>query len=76
MIYARCLHERLGFPQSDPTLIYEVNSTCIKSAGGAVGGSDRAKHIDSVLKAQEKRLLQLGPVDNVDNVVDLLSKLL
>ena len=78
VIYARRLLERLGFPQPDPTLIYEDNSTCIKWAGGAVGGSDRAKHIDLrehfVHEAQEKRVLQLEPVDSVDNVADLLTK--
>ena len=42
VIYACRQLERLGFPLSDPTLIYEDNSTCIKWAGGAVGGSDRA----------------------------------
>lgn len=78
VIYARRLLEKLGFPQTDPTLIYEDNSTCIKWAGGAVGGSDRAKHIDLrehfVHEAQEKRVLQLEPVDSVDNVADLLTK--
>ena len=46
VIYTRRLLEKLGFTQSDPTQIYEDNTTCIKWAGGAVGGSDRAKHID------------------------------
>ena len=39
VIYARRLHERLGFPKSDPTLmmslIYEDNSACIKWVGAA-----------------------------------------
>ena len=43
-----------------------------------MGGSDRAKHIHLrehfVHEAQEKRVLQLEPVDSVDNVADLLTK--
>jgi hypothetical protein len=80
VIYARHLLEKLGFPQSDPTPIYEYNSTCIrvKWAGGAVGGSDRAKHIDMrkhfVHEAQDKKVRQLVPVASSDNVTDLLTK--
>ena len=40
-----------------------------------MGGSDRAKHIELrehfVHEAQEKRVLELEPVDSVDNVADL-----
>ncbi len=46
VIYARRLLEKLGSPQTDLTPIFEDNTTCIKWAGGAVGGTDRAKHID------------------------------
>ncbi len=78
VIYARRLLEKLGFSQSDPTPIYEDNSNCIKLAGGAVGGSDRAKHIDFrqhfVHEAQDKKVLQLVPVASSDNVADLLTK--
>ncbi len=78
VIYARRLLEKLGFPQSDPTLIFEDNSTCIKWAGGAVGGTDRAKHIDLrehfVHEAQSNKVLQLEPVNGADNVADLLTK--
>ena len=78
VIYARRLLEKLGFPQTDPTPIFEDNSTCIKWAGGAVGGTDRAKHIDLrehfVHEAVTNKVLQLEPVDSVDNVADLLTK--
>ena len=78
VIYARRLLERLGFPQTDPTPIFEDNTTCIKWAGGAVGGTDRAKHIDLrehfVHEAQSNKVLQLVPVDSADNVADLLTK--
>ena len=47
-------------------------------AGGAVGGTDRAKHIDLrehfVHEAQSNKILQLQPVDSADNVADLLTK--
>ena len=46
VIYARRLLEKLGFPQPEPTVIYEDNRTCIAWSEGSVGGSDRAKHID------------------------------
>jgi hypothetical protein len=78
VIYARRLLEKLGFPQTDPTPIFEDNTTCIKWAGGAVGGTDRAKHIDLrehfVHEAQSNKVLQLEPVDSADNVADLLTK--
>ena len=78
VIYTRRLLEKLGFPQSDPTRIYEDNTTCIKWAGGVVGGSDRAKHIDLrehfVHEAQSNKVLQLEPVDSADNAADLLTK--
>jgi hypothetical protein len=78
VIYARRLLEKLGFPQADPTPIFEDNTTCIKWAGGAVGGTDRAKHIDLrehfVHEAVSNKVLQLEPVDSVDNVADLLTK--
>ena len=78
VIYARRLLEKLGFPQADPTPIFEDNTTCIKWAGGAVGGTDRAKHIDLrehfVHEAQSNKVLQLEPVDSADNVADLLTK--
>jgi hypothetical protein len=78
VIYIRRLLERLGYPQPAPTPIYEDNATCIKWAGGAVGGSDRAKHIDLrehfVHQAQSNNILRLQPVAGTDNVADLLTK--
>jgi len=78
LTYTRRLLERLGFPQAEPTTIFEDNATCIKWAGGAVGGSDRAKHIDLrehyVHQAQDRNLLRLQPVAGVDNVADILTK--
>ena len=78
VIYARRLLDRLGFPQPNPTAIFEDNATCVKWAGGAVGGSDRAKHIDLrehfVHEAQRNDILRLDPIKGVDNVADLLTK--
>jgi superfamily II DNA/RNA helicase len=78
VIYSRRLLEKLGFPQTDPTPIFEDNTTCIKWAGGAVGGTDRAKHIDLrehfVHEAQSNKVLQLEPVNSADHVADLLTK--
>jgi hypothetical protein len=78
VIYACRLLGRLGFQKTDPTPIYEDNTTCIKWAGGAVGGMDLTKHFDLhehfVHDAQSNKVLQLVPVDSADNVVDLLTK--
>ncbi len=41
-----CWRTLRGFPQPDPTCIYEDNRTCIAWSEGSVGGSDRAEHID------------------------------
>ena len=46
LIYTRRLLEKLGFPQQEPTLAFEDNSTYIAWSEGSVGGSDPAKHID------------------------------
>ncbi len=66
------------FPQTDPTPIFGDDTTCIKWEGGAVGGTDRAKHIDLrehfVHEAHSNKVLQLMPVDSADNVADLLTK--
>ncbi len=78
VIYTRRLLEKLGFQQSDPTQIYKDNTTCIKWAGGAVGGSDSTKHIDLlehfVHEAQSNKVLQREPVDSANNAANLLTK--
>ena len=78
VVYARHLLDRLSFPQPDPTVIFEDNATCIKWAGGAVGGSDRAKHIDLrehfVHEAQRNNVLRLEVIKGTDNVADILTK--
>ncbi len=79
-----CL-EKLGFQQTDPTPLFEDNTTCIKWAGGAVasGGTDQAQAVKNIYlcehfvhEAQSNRdtILQLEPVDSADNVPDLLTK--
>ena len=74
-MYARRLLAKLGFPQPDPTCIYEDNPTCIAWSGGSIGGTDRATYIDlrehSVHDAVEAKTLKLMPIDTMDNVVDL-----
>ena len=78
VIYARRLLEQLGFPQPEPTPVYEDNTTCIKWSEGSVGGSDRAKHIDLrehfVHDAVDKKILKLEPINSPDNAADLLTK--
>ena len=78
IIYDRRILENLGFPPPGPTEIYEDNTTCIKWANGAVGGSDRAKHIDLrehfIHEAMENHIVQLKAIEGQNNVADLLTK--
>ena len=78
VIYIRRLLDKLGYPQSKPTVIFEDNTTCIKWAEGAVGGTDRAKHIDLrkhfVHQAQQSNILLLKGIKGEDDVADLLTK--
>ena len=46
VIYTLWLLEKLGFPQPEPTQVFEDNGTCIALSEGLVEGSDRATHID------------------------------
>ena len=78
VIYTRRILERLGFPQPEPTPVFEDNRTCIAWSEGSVGGSDRAKHIDLrahfVHDAVDKKFLKLVPIDSASNVADQLTK--
>ena len=78
VIYIRKFLETLGFPQADPTPVFEDNRTCIAWSEGSVGGSDRAKHIDLrahfVHDAVEHGVLKLTTIASVSNVADQLTK--
>ena len=78
VIYIRSLLNNLGFNQDDPTPIFEDNNTCIAWSEGAVGGSDRAKHIDLrqhfVHEAVEQKILKLGRINSSDNAADIMTK--
>ncbi len=67
IIYIRRLLEKLGFSQNEPTPVYEDNLTCIRWANGAVGGTDRAKHIDLrehfIHSTLEKKIIHLQPIE-------------
>ena len=78
VIYLRRLLAELGFPQTSPTSIFADNETCIRWSRGAVGGSERAKHIDLrkhfVHAASEQGILELVKVDSKLNASDALTK--
>ncbi len=80
VIYLRKLLERLCYPQSSPTPIFEDNRTCIAWTEGSVGGSDRAnlKRIDLrahfVNYAVKDGILTLQTVSSAENFADLLTK--
>ncbi len=48
VIYARRLLEKLRYPQTDPTSIFEDNTACIKWAGGAVEAQTEQSKLISV----------------------------
>ena len=61
-----------------PTPVYEDNNSCIAWSEGAVGGTDRAKHIDLrryfVHDAVKAQLLVLLPIASAHNVADIFTK--
>ena len=58
--------------------VFEDNATAISWSEGAVGGSDRAKHIDLrehyVHDAVAQGVLKLVKVPSADNLADLFTK--
>ena len=78
VIYLRKLLENLGFPQKEPTPVFADNETCIKWSEGAVGGSERAKHVDLrihfVHDAVAAKHLKLNKIESKLNGADILTK--
>ena len=78
VIFLRQLLSDLGFPQKTFTPIFADNETCIRWSQGAVGGSERAKHIDLrkhfVHTASDQGILQLLKIDTKLNASDILTK--
>ena len=68
----------LGYAQGEATPVYEDNATAISWSEGAVGGSDRAKHVDLrehyVHDAVAQGVLKLVKVPSEDNLADLFTK--
>ena len=64
--YTRRLLEKLGFPQPEPTFIYEDNLHRL------VGGLDLREHF--VHDAVKAKVLKLEATASADNVADLLTK--
>ena len=78
IVYCRKLLAALGFPQPAATPVCEDNASAISWSEGAVGGSDRAKHIDLrvhyVHDAVAEGVLKLVKVPSEDNLADLFTK--
>ena len=78
VIYIQRLLEKLGYPQTAPTSVFEDNRVCITWSEGSVGGSDSAKHIDLrehfVHDAVEAKILKLEAINSADNVADIMTK--
>ena len=75
--HLRMMLEFLGFPQTQPTVIFEDNNACIQMAQNAANTS-RSKHIDLrkfYLKELERRdIVQLIRVSSHDQHADFLTK--
>ena len=75
--HLRMMLEFLGFPQHNPTVIFEDNNACIQMAQNAANTS-RTKHIDLrkyYLKELERRdIVQLIRVSSHDQHADFLTK--
>ena len=78
LIYMRRLLDTLGFPQPGQSDVFEDYRTVIAWSEGAVGGSDRAKHIDIrrffLQEAVAEGGVSLKPIASEDNLADLLTK--
>ena len=80
VIYLRKILENLGFPKKDQTTVLADNETraCIKWSEGAVGGSERAKHVNLrihfVRDAVAAKHLKLVKVERKLNGADILTK--
>ena len=78
IVYCRKLLAALGFGQDTLTSVCEDNATAISWSEGAVGGSDRAKHIDLrqhyVHDAVSQGVLKLVKVPSEENLADLFTK--
>ncbi len=79
MLYPSKLLEQLGFVQKPPTPVYEDKTACIEWGNIAIGGRERAKHIDirkrfaahEVVQNGETRLVR---VPTSSQLADILGK--
>ena len=78
LIYMRLLLDTLGFPRPGQSDVFEDYHTVITWSEGAVGGSDRAKHINIRLfflqEAVAEGGVSLKPIASEENLADLLTK--
>ena len=77
VVYLRRLLNNLGFPQMNPTIVYEDNEAAIRWSESPAG-SERARHIDlrkHFVHEKVKELeLALVKIDGTDQVADSLTK--
>ena len=80
VMYIRNLLQELGFPQSEPTLIWEDNKACILLAEQETSSAGRCKHIDIkfrfVAEALKDRIVRVRYTPSDMNLADLLTKAL
>ena len=70
--------EELGFPQTEPTQIYEDNKSTIVLATKFSGNMKRVKHmmqtIHYILDLYQRSVIKLSHIDTQDQIADMLIK--
>jgi hypothetical protein len=75
--WMRGLLADLGFPQLDPTVVYEDNTACIALANGH-GNQKRTKHFDVrlhyVRELVDEKIITVEHITSEEMIADLLTK--
>jgi hypothetical protein len=76
--WMRFMMEELGFPQSEPTQIYEDNMSTIVLATKFSGNMKRVKHmmqtIHYILDLYKRSVIKISHVNTHDQIADMLTK--
>ena len=74
----RFMMEELGFPQSEPTQIYEDNMSTIVLATKFSGNMKRVKHMMQtilyILDLYKRSVIKISHVNTHDQIADMLTK--
>ena len=78
--WVRFMMEELGFPQPEPTMIYEDNMSTIVLATKFSGNMKRVKHmmqtIHYILDLYRRSVINISHINTQDQIADMLTKAL